>query len=346
MFDKLKNVFSNNKSKKNEDLFNISLPFEPPKFILELIAEYEPKYQKDSEKTINELKNKQLLEVNEIVVNTKLLINKHISKTKKIETLQGLISSINKQNVKIKKYKYGLIVTSAFLSIDGNMEFKEYLAEVKLQMEDIIKQKEEKISDETIRFNLKVPSSSNALDKIGKAEFFSFISEYEENINNSIIEKIEIMIDRIKNDLSIEDSNSDKNLENITIEDKESRPTDIILPENLKELFSIWNNADKQTLIDIYDKNKEFLKPTGIDGKSKRGQKTRLYCFANELYKKNWLKFDGVATDIAKIFNHTFGFINHNEDYEKYQFDINNGKFNNSLIKCFDIDTNVLEKAK
>ena len=145
MFDKLKNVFSNNKSKKNEDLFNISLPFEPPKFILELIAEYEPKYQKDSEKTINELKNKQLLEVNEIVVNTKLLINKHISKTKKIETLQGLISSINKQNVKIKKYKYGLIVTSAFLSIDGNMEFKEYLAEVKLQMEDIIKQKEEKI---------------------------------------------------------------------------------------------------------------------------------------------------------------------------------------------------------
>ncbi len=80
------------------------------------------------------------------------------------------------------------------------------------------------------------------------------------------------------------------------------------LPENLKELFSIWNNADKQTLIDIYDKNKEFLKPTGIDGKSKRGQKKRLYCFANELNKKNWIKYDGVASDIAKIFNDTFGF--------------------------------------
>ncbi|MBL0078052.1 MAG: hypothetical protein IPP53_02735 [Bacteroidetes bacterium] len=40
--------------------------------------------------------------------------------------------------------------------------------------------------------------------------------------------------------------------------------------------------------------------------------------------KKNWNKFDGVATDIAKIFNDTFGFKNHHDDYENYQFEINN----------------------
>mgnify|MGYP003490767581 CR=1 FL=1 len=132
--------------------------------------------------------------------------------------------------------------------------------------------------------------------------------------------------------------------ENLDI--SENLDNKVQLPENLKELFSIWNNADKQTLIDIYDKHKEFLKPTGIDGKSKRGQKKRLYCFANELNKKNWIKYDGVASDIAKIFNDTFGFKNHHDDYENYQFEINKYKYNNSLINSFDIVTNVLEKAK
>ena len=123
MLDSLKNIFSSNKSKKNEDLLNNSLPFQPPKFILELLD----RYQTDGKELINELKNNQLLIVNERVVNTKLLINKHISKTKKIETLQGLISSINRDNVEIKKYTGILNVRSTLLLLEGFKELENIL---------------------------------------------------------------------------------------------------------------------------------------------------------------------------------------------------------------------------
>lgn len=123
--------------------------------------------------------------------------------------------------------------------------------------------------------------------------------------------------------------NIDKNIDN-----------KVQLPENLKELFSIWNNENKQTLIDIYDKYKEYVKPTGENGNSKRGQKKRLYCLANELYKKKWIKNDGVATNLAEVFNITFGFKHHTDDYNNYQFENNSYKFDNSLIKEFVIPLN------
>lgn len=80
----------------------------------------------------------------------------------------------------------------------------------------------------------------DGLDEFAKGEFYMFIAEYEENINNLCIEKIDEMIENIKNNLQIEN----KNIGIVHINENLKENTDDThplneIPENLKKLLSI-----------------------------------------------------------------------------------------------------------
>jgi len=299
MLDKLKKLlFGRGNQIEIENLNKNSIT--PPVNILELIEKYEKQYIADSKKTLTELKSKQLYIVNERLENTKTLTYKHVSKTKKIETLEGLKNSINRSNEEILKYKSFLSIRGVILHINGQLEVSKHLADNKKILEKIINESKENPIQEIKELELNQELMKEGIDKIVKSEFYMFLADYEENINNLCIERIDEMIENINNNLLIDNENVSINptIEKLTNNNKNPNHLKNQIPENLKELLSIWHDKnDTVNLIKIYNEHESiFTNPT----------KKLISCFAYELYEKKWLaKFESNtfnATDIAKIF--------------------------------------------
>lgn len=125
----------------------------------------------------------------------------------------------------------------------------------------------------------------------------------------------------------------------ILLTKKEKDTQIIILPENLKELLSIWHDKnDTVNLLKIYNKHESIFT---------NSTKKLISCFAYELYDKKWLtKFKSEtfnATDIAKIFL-SLANLRFNPNY-KSDFDFLGEKhiFNIKYSKKIKIDMNKIE---
>lgn len=124
-------------------------------------------------------------------------------------------------------------------------------------------------------------------------------------------------------------NNLDKNKE-----DKTKDETILEIPENLKELLSIWHDKnDFENLNKIYKEHKSIFTDS---------TKKLISCFAYELYYKKWLmEFDNNtfnATDIAKIF---LGMANlkFNPNYKSdFNFLVEKPSFNIKYSKKIKID--------
>lgn len=296
----------------------------PPRHILELIIKYEKQYIDDSKKTLDELKSKQLSIVGERLENIKTLTNKHVSKTKKIETLEGLKNSINRSNKEILKYKSILGIRGLILQINGQLEVSKHFDDNSIILEKIINQLKENPNQEISEITELEKNQDlikEGIGKIAKAEFYTFLADYEENINNLCIEGIDEMIEKIKNNSHIEN-------EYLTIEHNKENPIENThgthplneIPENLRELLSIWyDKNDTESLLSIYNSHKNLFE-------GKEPQKTLMSCFAHTLYKNKWL----VETDekthnsavIAKKFYSLFGWNYFAKDKNHFDYHI------------------------
>jgi len=276
----------------------------PPIHILELINKYEKKYIDDSKKTLDELKSKQLSIVGERLENIKTLTNKHVSKTKKIETLEGLKNSINRSNKEILKYKSILGIRGLILQINGQLEVSKHFDDNSIILEKIINQLKENPNQEISEITELEKNQDlikEGIGKIAKAEFYTFLADYEENINNLCIEGIDEMIEKIKNNSHIENEYlaTEHIKENLIDSTSNTHPLNEI-PENLKGLLSIWHDKnDIKNLLSIYNSHKELFE-------DKIQKKTLMSCFAYTLYEKNWLiELDSRnfnSAEMAKIF--------------------------------------------
>lgn len=307
----------------------------PPRHILELIIKYEKQYIDDSKKTLDELKSKQLSIVGERLENIKTLTNKHVSKTKKIETLEGLKNSINRSNKEILKYKSILGIRGLILQINGQLEVSKHFDDNSIILEKIINQLKENPNQEISEITELEKNQDlikEGIGKIAKAEFYTFLADYEENINNLCIEGIDEMIEKIKNNSHIENEYlaTEHIKENLIDSTSNTHPLNEI-PENLKGLLSIWHDKnDIKNLLSIYNSHKELFE-------DKIQKKTLMSCFAYTLYEKKWLmKFDEKnvnASELCRIFFKLFNWTSYPKDKDLFNLASETPNFNMKYTK-------------
>ena len=249
-----------------------------PKEIAELILTYSERYFKDPKSVELELEESKHYTANKVIENLKN------------NALQDRPASLKREIIdrEIRKVESGINVIG---------KYTQWLEETSENAFDILSKELEDTKDFSKKKN-----GYKLLQKAAHYKFLDYLSMFELGRLNILKDEIIKLKEQIRTG-------------KIALEQKVN-PVEV--PEHLKELWSIWNNADMQTLIDIYNANKDFLKPLGENGRAKRGN-----------------KIDGVAEHLSKIFNNTFGFIDNGVDYKKYQFDSQKYTYNNTIINAF-----------